>query len=65
MFLSPLRIYEFWLTERIWKYLDGELQLSLPVLKKLVLVKFGEKRRKFYLVTLISEATGRESHFRR
>lgn len=45
------------------KYLGGELQLGL--LEDLVLAKFGEKKRKLYLVTLISEAAGREPQFRK
>lgn len=39
------------------------VRLGLPILEKVVLAKFGEKRRKLYWVALISEAAGREPPF--
>lgn len=56
-----LRMYASCFIERI--SLGHELRLGLPILEKVVLAKFGEKRRKLYWVALISEAAGREPPF--
>lgn len=60
-----MRICASCLTEEIQKYLRSELQLGLQILEEFVLAKFGEKKKKLPLVTIISEAAGRESPFRK
>lgn len=65
MFLPLLRTYASCFTEKSQKCLSGELLLGLPILEELVLAKFGKKRRRLYLATLICEAARREFQLRK